>query len=577
MRNHGKSFSRKKALHGLGIFCAAAALAGCSAIPPRLKDISTKNGGIYANAPIFEFDKPSEPAKDVTPFATRDYGFGVDTVREGDGRCFVAHNRRESPVSVMIRITAEENLASDQEFPFATVVPPNSDTCIARVYPLDKDKKDYRYRSSESWMLGDFTARHNAREGYRVPWAKGESHAVTQSPDGPITTHSEPANRNAIDFAMPSGTPVHAARRGTVIGIEQSFKVGGQDRVLVDKANYVDVLHDDGTIATYAHLAEKSVVVRMGQRVAAGDMLALSGSTGYSSGPHLHFAVWTLEKTDKGFERISLPVEFCFDNEPRCFPLTYHMTVSTDGVTDTIGGAKKGSADQTGSVERPGKTSAENPGSSLVLDLVAVKGGCFQSGPNLLKKTCVNDFSIGRYEVTQRQWQQIMGSNPAYYKQCGPDCPVENVSWDDVQKFITELNKRTGKNYRLPTEAEWEFAASGRGKNDKYAGSDKVDAVAWYKGNSNNRTHPVGQKQPNGLGLFDMSGNVWEWVADRWPGQKRPGTKSQSIPQDPPAGSFRVMRGGGWHTSKDAMLTNLQGLYSEPTTRSREIGFRLAQ
>ena len=120
-------------------------------------------------------------------------------------------------------------------------------------------------------------------------------------------------------------------------------------------------------------------------------------------------------------------------------------------------------------------------------------------------------FYLGKYEVTQGQWQAVMGSNPSFFDECGPDCPVEGVSWDDVQEFIRKLNAAVGEErYRLPTEAEWEYAARAGTSGDRYG---NLDAIAWYDGNSGDRTHPVGRKAPNALGLHDMLGNVFEWVA----------------------------------------------------------------
>jgi len=168
-----------------------------------------------------------------------------------------------------------------------------------------------------------------------------------------------------------------------------------------------------------------------------------------------------------------------------------------------------------------------------------------------------------------------MGSNPAFFKQCGPECPVEKVSWYDVQEFIEKLNKQTGKNYRLPTEAEWNLLP-GAGEIERYSGSDNVDAVAWLQGEFRQPLSSCGTKQPNGLGLYDMSGNVLEWVADWWTEQRQSTGKRQGISQVAPKGSFRLMRGGSWRNSAEDVITTLQGLYAEPDTRSKDIGFRLA-
>jgi hypothetical protein len=218
------------------------------------------------------------------------------------------------------------------------------------------------------------------------------------------------------------------------------------------------------------------------------------------------------------------------------------------------------------------------------IELVFVRGGCFQMGDTFgdgdsdekpVHEVCVNDFYMGKYEVIQGQWRAIMGSNPSSFKNCGDSCPVENVSWNDVQIFIQQLNQRTGKAYRLPTEAEWEYAARSGGKNQKYAGTnDNLDDYAWYDANSGKTTHPVGQKKPNSLGLFDMSGNVWEWVSD-WYGEKYYASSPKNNPPGPSSGIYRVLRGGSWYYVPQGVRAAGRGrLY--PGFRFYLGGFRVA-
>jgi formylglycine-generating enzyme required for sulfatase activity len=215
------------------------------------------------------------------------------------------------------------------------------------------------------------------------------------------------------------------------------------------------------------------------------------------------------------------------------------------------------------------------------IEMINVPGGCFQMGDTFgdgfasekpLHEACVNDFAIGKYEVTQGQWRKVMGNNPSNFSSCGDDCPVEQVSWNDVQEFVRKLNSQTGKRYRLPTEAEWEYAARSGGKQEKYSGGDYVDDVAWYKDNSGGKTHPVGQKRANGLGIHDMSGNVWEWVSDRY-GDYSSGR--QQNPQGPSSGSSRVNRGGSWGDDARYVRAASRSDFS-PDVRRSYLGFRLA-
>lgn len=149
-----------------------------------------------------------------------------------------------------------------------------------------------------------------------------------------------------------------------------------------------------------------------------------------------------------------------------------------------------------------------------------------------------NDYYIGKFEVTQALWQAVMGSNPAKNK--GDNLPVEKVTWTECQDFVKKLNELTGKNFRLPTALEWVYAARGGSKSSgyKYSGSNKLSKVAWFDSNSKDKTHPVGTKMPNELGLYDMSGNVWEWCQDLGKSTKK---SSKSL-----HGVSRILCGGSW-------------------------------
>ena len=184
----------------------------------------------------------------------------------------------------------------------------------------------------------------------------------------------------------------------------------------------------------------------------------------------------------------------------------------------------------------------------------------------------LSDYQIGETEVTQALWVAVMGSNPSNW--LGDNLPVEKVSWNDCQTFITKLNQLTGKTFRLPTEAEWEFAARGGTKSQgyKYSGSNTLGDVAWYTENSGRKTHEVGSKQANELGLYDMSGNVWEWCQD-WKGNYD--SSAQSNPTGPTTGSNRVLRGGSWdYSARLCRVTNRY--YSAPTNAYYFLGLRLA-
>ena len=221
---------------------------------------------------------------------------------------------------------------------------------------------------------------------------------------------------------------------------------------------------------------------------------------------------------------------------------------------------------------------------NLVDNMVFVEGGTFTMGATSEQsndayddekpahQVTLSSFSIGKYEVTQEQWEAVMGSNPSMFK--GAKLPVEQVSWTDCQEFIRKLNALTGKRFRLPTEAEWEYAARGgnRSRGYKYAGSDNLGSVAWYTDNSSSQTHPVGQKSPNELGLYDMSGNVWEWCQD-WKGNYS--SNAQTNPAGPSSGGVRVNRGGGWGSGARGCRSSYR-FDSLPSLPYNDLGLRLA-
>ncbi len=228
-------------------------------------------------------------------------------------------------------------------------------------------------------------------------------------------------------------------------------------------------------------------------------------------------------------------------------------------------------------------------------EMVSVEGGTFTMGSTKEQGSSadgdekpahqvkLSSYMIGKTQVTQELWAAVMGSNPSHFK--GEKLPVECVSWNGCQKFITKLNAMTGKKFRLPTEAEWEFAARGgnRSKGFKYSGSNNIDEVAWYDGNSyegnapflffkKRTTHPVASKLPNELGIYDMSGNVYEWCSD-YHGDYS--SSSQYNPTGPNSESDRVHRGGSWNSGARGCRVSYR-LYSYPAGRGSNLGLRLA-
>jgi formylglycine-generating enzyme required for sulfatase activity len=223
---------------------------------------------------------------------------------------------------------------------------------------------------------------------------------------------------------------------------------------------------------------------------------------------------------------------------------------------------------------------------SVCPEMIVVPTGSYKMGSNnggdeipVHSVTFNQSFALGKTEVTQGQWKAIMGNNPSRFANSGDNLPVERVSWNDAQEYIHKLNSKTGKAYRLPSEAEWEFACRS-GSAQEYCGNDNIDTVAWFrnpddpKGNGGIKTHPVATKNANALGIYDMSGNVWEWVEDSYH------ANYIGAPTDGTAwsgdGVRRVLRGGSWDfTPLNLRSTNRSG--EDPATRDSDIGFRIAK
>ncbi len=225
------------------------------------------------------------------------------------------------------------------------------------------------------------------------------------------------------------------------------------------------------------------------------------------------------------------------------------------------------------------------PGTGVSFNMVRVEGGMFIMGANEgdeeawndekpAHQVTLSDYYIGETQVTQALWQAVMRNNPSLFKG-DPNRPVERVSWDDCQEFIKKLNSLTGKSFRLPTEAQWEFAARGgnKSKGYKYAGGDDLDEVAWYGRNSSDKTHPVAQKAANELGLYDMSGNVWEWCQD-WYGDYA--NAQQTNPVGPTMGYIRVDRGGSWNNIARYCRVSYRNDFEPTANMPSNLGLRLA-
>lgn len=278
---------------------------------------------------------------------------------------------------------------------------------------------------------------------------------------------------------------------------------------------------------------------------------------------------------------------------------------SLDGLTrlanTIISGLMEGAMTSSTNQNNTGRTAIQSgrnfveTAAGLNMTMVWVEGGDFLMGATseqgsdagsdeqVIRRVRLNSYYIGECEVTQEQWTKVMGTSiqqqaskaggSASYG-VGPDYPMYYVSWEEAQAFCQELSRMTGRTYCLPTEAQWEYAARGGKKADgsKYSGSWSLDAVAWYTSNSGGSTHPVKNKRANSLGLYDMSGNVWEWCSDWYSGSYN--VNDTNNPVGPSSGSYRVRRGGGWNYNAQTCRVSCRG-YSSPGYRYDRLGFRV--
>lgn len=264
------------------------------------------------------------------------YPFSIDSEKTPDGHRLVARNAGPAPVSVKVAIINGQYIATDRQFPLYVVVPPGGGTLYLGNVHAAMSGVGYSFQTQYTWTLGDFNASQSPDAIYRLPFRDGSTFPIGQAPGGPITTHHSPDSQFAVDIPMPEGTPVLAAREGTVIYTEANQTYGAQIPDMLSKANEVRIQHIDGTIGIYAHLAHGGVYVYPGQRVNSGQQIGLAGSTGYSSGPHLHFAVQTVRRNGEKLETISLPFSFYVGNPPMVFVPQFGMLAKADYVSPGI-------------------------------------------------------------------------------------------------------------------------------------------------------------------------------------------------------------------------------------------------
>jgi murein DD-endopeptidase MepM/ murein hydrolase activator NlpD len=261
--------------------------------------------------------------------AVTDYPFRLVTRADGTDQQLVAENNGPAPITVYVTLTGE-NFASDRDWPITSIVPPYTAQSLGRVYAAEKNGGGYNFLFRYSHHFGRIDAIPDPDAVYRLPYEEGQGYTISQAYGGKLTSHNNRENLYAVDFAMPVGTPVLASRAGIVIDATLRHREGGYDIKYLDKANTVAIAHDDGTVAEYAHLSPGTEIVKVGERVEAGVLIGYSGSTGYSSGPHLHFIVSRPTVNEGKVTRVSLPVLFYASDPAARFSAQAGTTVTAN-------------------------------------------------------------------------------------------------------------------------------------------------------------------------------------------------------------------------------------------------------
>ena len=246
--------------------------------------------------------------------AISEYPFKLVNRGAGNDYQIVAENNGPAPITVYVTL-AGDNFASDRQWPVTAVVAPYTALALGRIYLNEPAASGLAFRARYLYHFGRLDAVHDAEAVYRLPFQDGQAHLVSQAYGSKLASHNNRAQLYAVDFALPSGTAVVAARTGVVIDVTLHHWEGGYDKRYLEKANMVVIVHDDGTVAEYAHLSPGPRVITVGQRVNAGEVLGYSGNTGYSSGPHLHFMVSRPSVSNGEVSLVSIPVAF-YVNDP---------------------------------------------------------------------------------------------------------------------------------------------------------------------------------------------------------------------------------------------------------------------